>query len=65
MRPVQVPLHAVGIPLAAWLRDQTGSFDAAFHAFLAVYVSSCALVALLRLPAPARPPVAQPQATAR
>jgi MFS family permease len=51
MRPVQVPLHAVGIPLAAWLRDQTGSFDAAFHTFLAVYLSSCALIGLLRVPA--------------
>lgn len=54
MRPVQVPLHAVGIPLAAWLREASGSFEAAFEVFLAVYAVSCGLVALLELPTPVR-----------
>jgi predicted MFS family arabinose efflux permease len=50
MRPVQVPLHALGIPLAAWIHDTTGSFEPAFQIFLGVYAASCALIALLRLP---------------
>jgi MFS family permease len=50
MRPVQVPLHALGIPLAAWIHDTTGSFELAFQIFLGVYVVSCALIALLELP---------------
>jgi OFA family oxalate/formate antiporter-like MFS transporter len=52
MRPVQVPLHALGIPLAAWIHDTTGSFVLAFQIFLGVYVASCALIALLELPGP-------------
>ena len=48
MRPVQVPLHAVGIPLAAWIRDTTGSFEIAFWIFLGVYAVSCLLIAALR-----------------
>ena len=51
MRPVQVPLNMVGVPLAAWIHDETGSFDGAFGAFLGVYVASAAIIALLRLPA--------------
>jgi len=48
MRPVQVPMHALGIPLAAWIRDTTGSFELAFWIFLGVYVASCLLIAALR-----------------
>ncbi|MGI9592111.1 MAG: MFS transporter [Myxococcota bacterium] len=48
MRPVQVPLHAVGIPFAAWIRDTTGSFEIAFWIFLGVYGFSCLLIAGLR-----------------
>ena len=48
MRPVQVPMHAMGIPLAAWIRDTTGSFEIAFWIFLGVYAVSCALIAGLR-----------------
>jgi MFS family permease len=50
MRPVQVPLHVLGIPLAAWIHDSTGSFEIAFRIFLGVYVASCIAVAALRLP---------------
>jgi predicted MFS family arabinose efflux permease len=50
MRPVQVPLHALGIPLAAWIHDTTGSFDLAFQIFVAVYALSAAAIALLRIP---------------
>jgi MFS family permease len=48
MRPVQVPMHAMGIPLAAWIHDTTGSFEIAFWIFLGVYAVSCALIAGLR-----------------
>lgn len=48
MRPVQVPMHALGIPLAAWIHDTTGSFEIAFWIFLGVYALSCALIAGLR-----------------
>jgi predicted MFS family arabinose efflux permease len=51
MRPVQVPLHALGIPLAAWIHDTTGSFDLAFQIFVGVYAVSAAAIALLRIPA--------------
>lgn len=50
IRPVQVPIHALGIPLAAWVHDTTGSFQGAFLVFLAVYVASCAMIGALRLP---------------
>lgn len=52
MRPVQVPLHAIGIPLAAYIRDVTGSFDLAFAIFLGVYVLSALLICALRIPTP-------------
>jgi MFS family permease len=54
MRPVQVPLHALGVPLAAWIRDATGSFALAFQIFLAVYVASALAIGALRLPPRAR-----------
>jgi MFS family permease len=58
MRPVQVPMHAVGIPLAAWIHDTTGSFELAFWIFLGVYALSCALIAGLRM-RPTDPPQAR------
>jgi MFS family permease len=59
MRPVQVPLHSLGIPLAAWIHDTTGSFELAFQIFLGVYAASCAMIALLRLPG-GRPSAGEP-----
>lgn len=53
MRPVQVPLHVVGIPLAAWIHDTTGSFELAFRIFLGIYLASTLALAALRLPAEA------------
>ena len=50
MRPVQVPLNMVGVPLAAWIHDSTGSFEGAFGIFLGVYIASTALIGWLRLP---------------
>jgi len=56
MRPVQVPLHALGIPLAAWIHDATGSFHPAFWTFLGVYALSCLAIAALRMPERSRAP---------
>ncbi len=62
MRPVQVPLHVTGIPLAAWIHDTTGSFDLAFQLFLGVYALSCLALAALRIPAPAAAPASSGEA---
>ena len=62
MRPVQVPLHVAGIPLAAWIHDTTGSFDLAFQIFLGVYALSCLALAALRIPAPATAPASRREA---
>lgn len=50
MRPVQVPLNMIGVPLAAGIHDRTGSFEGAFVIFLGVYLASSAIIAFLRLP---------------
>jgi MFS family permease len=52
MRPVQVPLHAVGIPLAAGIHDATGSFEIAFRIFVGVYVASGLAIGGLRVAPP-------------
>jgi len=51
MRPVQVPMHALGIPLAAWIRDTTGSFELAFQIFVGIYALCCVAATGLRLTA--------------
>jgi MFS family permease len=50
MQPVRVPLNMIGVPLAAGIRDATGSFDLAFWIFVGVYVASAGTIALLRVP---------------
>jgi MFS family permease len=52
MRPVQLPLHALGIPLAGWIHDSTGSYDLAWRIFLGVYVAASLVIFGLR-PQPA------------
>ncbi len=49
LRPVQVPIHAVGIPLAGWIFDATGSYEIAFHICLGAYVAAALLAAMIRL----------------
>jgi len=56
LRPVQVPVHAIGIPLAGWLYDRNGSYDVAFEIFLGVYVVASLLVLRLQ-PGPSRKPL--------
>ncbi len=62
IRPVQVPLHVAGIPLAAWIHDTSGSFELAFQIFLGVYALSCLALTALRIPAPAVAPASSREA---
>jgi len=45
IRPVQVPIHAIGIPFAGFVFVRLGSYDAAFQVFVIAY--ALALAALL------------------
>ncbi len=49
LRPMQLPLHALGIPLAGWIYDATGSYDAAFWIFAACYATACGVMLALRI----------------
>jgi MFS family permease len=48
-RPVQVSISIVGIPVAGWIYDSTGSYALAFQLFIGFYVVASALVGALRL----------------
>jgi len=52
MRPAQVLLHAVGIPLMAWIHDTTGTFELAFQIALGVYGLAAILITGLRVSHP-------------
>lgn len=45
LRPAMFPLQIVGVPLAGWIFDVTGTYDPAFQLFLVLYVLA-ALVAI-------------------
>ena len=49
LRPFQVPITALGVPLAGWIYDATGSYELAFRLFAGVYVAAALLVAGLRV----------------
>lgn len=43
MRPMMLPLQVIGPPLAGWVHDATGSYDAAFYSFLGFLVLATAI----------------------
>jgi MFS family permease len=52
MRPFQSPITAIGVPLAGWIYDVTGSYVWVFQILIAMYAVACVTVAGLRIPAP-------------
>jgi MFS family permease len=49
LRPVQIPIHMLGVPLAGWIFDTTGSYRVAFQIFAGFYVAAIAIAAMLRI----------------
>jgi MFS family permease len=49
LRPVQIPIHMLGVPLAGWIFDTTGSYDVAFWIFGGFYAAAIVFVGALRL----------------
>jgi MFS family permease len=56
MRPVQFTIGLIGVPLAGWIFDTTGSYDLAWKFFCGVFVVASLLIAALRLRRAQRPP---------
>jgi MFS family permease len=54
MRPAMFPIHMVGVPLAGWVFDVTGSYQPAFQAFLALYVLAAIVIVFFREPITSR-----------
>jgi MFS family permease len=54
LRPVQIPFHMIGVPLAGWIFDTTGSYALAFRIFAAFYMVAIVLICWLNLDDPAR-----------
>ena len=54
LRPFQVPITALGAPLAGWIYDATGSYASAFRLFAVVYVAAALVAAGLRVPRTSR-----------
>jgi MFS family permease len=50
LRPVQIPIHMLGVPLAGWIFDATGSYDLAFRIFAGFYVAAILFAGALQLP---------------
>lgn len=48
LRPVQIPIHMLGVPLAGWIFDTTGSYDIAFQIFALFYLAAIGCTAALR-----------------
>jgi MFS family permease len=48
LRPVQMPIHLLGVPLAGWIFDTTGSYDIAFQIFAAFYLAAIGFTFALR-----------------
>jgi MFS family permease len=48
LRPVQIPIHMLGVPLAGWIFDTSGSYTVAFQVFIGFYVAAIVFTAGLR-----------------
>jgi len=57
MRPVQFLIQPIGVPLAGWIYDTTGSYDQAWQLFCGVYVVAGLLIAALRVSADGAEPL--------
>jgi len=49
LRPVQLPISIIGVPLAGWIYDSTGSYALAFQIFIGFYLAASLLIGALRL----------------
>lgn len=49
LRPVQIPIHMLGVPLAGFIFDSTGSYLLAFRIFAGFYLVAIAVSTALRL----------------
>jgi len=48
MRPLQLPLVVIGVPLAGWIHDHFDSYTPAFAAFLVMHLAAASGIVLLR-----------------
>jgi len=48
LRPVQIPIHMLGVPLAGWIFDTSGSYTLAFQVFIGFYAAAIVLTAGLK-----------------
>ena len=51
MRPAMLPLQMIGVPLAGWVYDVTGSYQPVFQLFLVLYALAALVIVLFREPA--------------
>jgi MFS family permease len=49
LRPVQIPVHMIGPPLAGWIYDATGSYTLAFQIFVGFYLAAIVAIGWLRV----------------
>jgi len=50
LRPVQMPIHFLGVSMSGWIYDQTGSYTLVFQIFAGFYVAAIVFTTALRLP---------------
>lgn len=53
--PMLIPFQMLGAPIAAWVYDQTGSYDAAIYGFVAATAAAALAVGLVRIEVPRSP----------
>jgi MFS family permease len=48
LRPIEIPIHMLGVPLAGFIFDSTGSYQVAFKIFTGFYIVAIAVATMLR-----------------